>query len=304
MKRGLVAATSAAILLGASMIWKQFVAPRPEPTAAHAAFDKFGRLAAYPGKEKAACPQQNARTVVILAIGQSNIGNFGAARLSTAYGARVVNFFDGACWIAGSPLYGADQTLGEALTPVSDRLIETGAADSVVLAVASIGGRTIADFARGPLRPMLDDAITSLGARYRPTAIIWHQGESDLALATSPENYRRDFDSIVARLRVQWPQAPVFVSVATKCLPMLRDWRADNAIATAQRQLVDPARGIFAGVDTDALFADGDRSDECHMARSGQEKFASAYAALIARTMAAKSQSSVEPFNASAPPAR
>ena len=122
MKRGLVAATSAAILLGASMIWKQFVAPRPETTVAHAAFDKFGRLAAYPGKEKAACPQQSARTAVVFAIGQSNIGNFGAARLSTAYGARVVNFFDGACWIAGSPLYGADQTLGEALTPLGDPL--------------------------------------------------------------------------------------------------------------------------------------------------------------------------------------
>ncbi|HPG02340.1 MAG TPA: sialate O-acetylesterase [Rhodoblastus sp.] len=304
MKRGLVAATSAAILLGASMIWKQFVAPRPETTVAHAAFDKFGRLAAYPGKEKAACPQQSARTAVVFAIGQSNIGNFGAARLSTAYGARVVNFFDGACWIAGSPLYGADQTLGEALTPLGDRLIETGAADNVVLAVAAIGGRPISHFANGPLRPMLDDAIASLGARYAPSAIIWHQGESDLGLSTSPKDYRRDFDTIVARLQKQWPSAPVFISIATKCLPILRDWRADNSIAMAQRQLVDPARGVFAGVDTDALFVDADRSDECHMARSGQEKFASAYAALIARMMAAKGQSSVEPFNASASPAR
>lgn len=304
MKRGLVAATSAALLLGASIIWKQFGAPAVEPAAAKAAFDRFGRLAGYPGKEVVACPQQNARTAVILAIGQSNIGNFGAARLSTTHGARVINFFDGACTVASSPLYGADQTFGEPLTPLGDRLIETGAVDNVVLAVAAIGGRAIADFARGPLRSMLDDAIASLDAHYKPTAIIWHQGESDLALATAPEAYRRDFDAIVARLRTQWSEAPVFVSVATKCLPMLRGWRADNAIATAQRRLVDPARGIFAGVDTDALLADGDRSDECHMARTGQEKFATAYAALIARTMAANGQSSVAPFNASAAPAR
>ena len=298
MKRGMVAATSAAILLGASFVWKEFRAP------AGVTFDEFGRLTSYPGKRTIACPRPDARTAVILAIGQSNIGNFGATRFSTAHGARVVNFFSDACWVAGSPLYGADQTHGEALTPLGDRLIETGAADNVVLAVAAIGGRPISHFANGPLRPMLDDAIASLGARYAPSAIIWHQGESDLGLSTSPKDYRRDFDTIVARLQKQWPSAPVFVSIATKCLPILRDWRADNSIAMAQRQLVDPARGVFAGVDTDALFVDADRSDECHMARSGQEKFASAYAALIARMMAAKGQSSVEPFNASASPAR
>ena len=304
MRRDLVITAAVALAISALVVGSDLWTPEPDKAAQSAAFDGFGRLVSYTGKEKAACPRRDPRTAVIFAIGQSNIANFGATRLATTHGARVVNFFGGACWIARSPLYGADQMHGEPLTPLADRLIESGAADRVVLAVAAIGGRPIAHFASGQLRPMLDDAISSLGARYKPTAIIWHQGESDLMIATPPEDYRRDFNAIVARLRARWPEVPVFVSVATKCLPMLRDWRADNAIAMTQRQLVDPARGIFAGVDTDALFADGDRSDECHMARSGQEKFASAYAALIARTMAAKSQSSVEPFNASAPPAR
>lgn len=304
MTRGLVVTASVALALAALVAWTDPFRPEADQAPPAARFDAFGRLIAYAGKEEAACPPQDARTAVIFAIGQSNVANFGAARLASAHGARVVNFFDGSCWVARSPLYGADQTFGEPLTPLGDGLIANGAADRVVLAVAAIGGRPIAHFAREDLRPMLEAAIASLAARYRPTAIIWHQGESDLALGTSADSYKRDFGAIVARLRAQWPDAPILVSVSTKCLPMFPGWRADNAIAQAQRELVDPARRILAGVDTDALFSEADRSDACHMSRSGQEKFAAAYAGLVAKASTAGGQVSSEPFRASAAPAR
>lgn len=304
MKRGLAVTACGALALAALAVWTDPLRPAADKAPPPAQFDAFGRLVAYAGKEEAACPAQDARTAVILAIGQSNIANFGAARLASAHGARVVNFFDGACWVARSPLYGADQTFGEPLTPLGDGLIANGAADRVVLAVAAIGGRPIAHFAGAPLRPMLDATIAALAQRYRPTAIIWHQGESDLALATPADDYKRDFGAIVAQLRAQWPDAPILVSVSTKCLPMFPGWRADNAIAQAQRDLVDPARRIFAGIDTDALFADADRSDACHMSKSGQLKFAAAYAERISRLSTAGGQLSSEPFKASAAPAR
>lgn len=284
MRRGLAAAAAVACACGAYLVWNAVRQPRPEAAAPAAGFDSFGRLASYAGKEETPCPPQQPRTAVILAIGQSNVANFGAARFASSHGARAVNFFDGTCWVARSPLYGADHTLGEPLTPLADRLIETGAADRVVLAVAAIGGRPIAHFARGPLVPMLAATIGALAARYAPTAIIWHQGESDLALGTSSEDYQRDFALVAARLRAAWPKAPIYVSVATKCMPIAPDWRADNAIARAQRGLADPAQGIFTGVDTDALLADADRYDACHMAKTGQEKFAEAYAAMISAT--------------------
>ena len=304
MKRGLVVTACVALALAALIAWIDPFRPEADKAPPAAQFDAFGRLVAYAGKDEAACPPQDARTAVILAIGQSNVANFGAARLASAHGARVVNFFDGSCWVARSPLYGADQSFGEPLTPLGDGLIANGAADRVVLAVAAIGGRPVAHFAGAPLRPMLASTIAALARRYRPTAIIWHQGESDLALGTSTEDYKRDFGAIVTQLRAQWPDAPVFVSVTTKCLPMFPGWRADNAIAQAQRELVDPARRILAGIDTDMLFDDADRSDACHMAKSGQLKFAAAYAGLIARVSAAGGQVSSEPFKASAAPAR
>jgi hypothetical protein len=74
----------------------------------------------------------------------------------------------------------------------------------------------------------------------------------------------------------------MFVSVATKCLPLRQDWQRDNPIADAQRSLPDAAQGVFAGIDTDALLGPEDREGGCHLSASGQEKFAAAWMPIIA----------------------
>lgn len=68
--------------------------------------------------------------------------------------------------------------------------------------------------------------------------------------------------------------APVFVSVTSWC--DIADWKPSNPVANAQRALVDPASGIFADVDTDALLSRKERYDDCHFGAQGQEKFAAA----------------------------
>src|SRR5262249_21721009 len=81
----------------------------------------------------------------------------------------------------------------------------------------------------------------------------------------------------------QGVDAPVFVSVASRCAP---DWMPDNPVALAQRALPSPDKGILPGVDADALITEADRYDGCHFAASGQEKFASAWADLLRRAAA------------------
>src|SRR5215468_1089239 len=66
-------------------------------------FDKIGRLIAKVGSELVACPHQDDRTAVILILGQSNAGNHGGQKTKSEYGSRIVNFFDGQCYIAASP---------------------------------------------------------------------------------------------------------------------------------------------------------------------------------------------------------
>ncbi|QGM97059.1 sialate O-acetylesterase [Methylocystis parvus] len=243
-------------------------------------FDRYGRLAAFPGKEETACPSQDARTAVILAAGQSNIANHAAAPAKTSFPDKVFGFYDERCAPAASPLLGATNIGGEWLTLLGDALIRSGRYDKVVIAPASVGGQPIFRFAEGDLGVMLDETATKLAGRYRVTHVIWHQGESDYAGETGPDAYRAMFLKIVARLRAKGMAAPVFVSVATYCPPM-REWKNGNAIQTAQRALADERLGVWPGVDSDAFDPGSNRSDDCHFSAAGQAKMAEAQAKLI-----------------------
>jgi len=244
------------------------------------AFDRYGRLAAFPGKTAAACPAQDARTAVILAAGQSNIANHAAAPAKTSFPDKVFGFHDGSCAPAASPLLGATNIGGEWLTLLGDALIRSERYDRVVLVPASVGGQPIFRFAEGDLGSMLEETAKRVSERYRVTHVIWHQGESDYAGETEPEAYRAMFLKIVSRLRARGIDAPVFVSVTTYCPPM-REWKDGNAIQAAQRALPNEKLGIWPGVDSDAFDPKGSRSDNCHFSSEGQARMAEAQAKLI-----------------------
>ncbi len=119
-----------------------------------AVFDRYGRLADFPGKATVACPAQDARTAVVLAIGQSNIANETEPPQDASVHPNVFNFYQGRCVGAASPLLGASGTGGEWLTLLGDALIRSGRYDRVVLIPAAVGGQRIARFADGDLGVM------------------------------------------------------------------------------------------------------------------------------------------------------
>ena len=216
---------------------------------------------------------------VVFVAGQSNAANYGEKRQTTAFGDRVLAFFEGACSIAASPLLGATSDEGESLTPMADELIRSGRFDRVVLAPVAIGGTEIARWAFGDLAPVLHQALVSVQARYRVTHAIWHQGENDQLIGSSSADYRRNFDHLLGALRARGMAAPVFVSVTTRCYP---GWTPDNPVALAQRSLPDRARGVHAGPDTDALLPAAElRGGECHHNAAGQAHLAKLLAAAL-----------------------
>lgn len=83
------------------------------PTPSRYAFDRAGRLVSDDQKSAVPCPAQTDRTAVLLLIGQSNAGNHGGQRFHSEHGKKVVNFFDGRCFVAASPLLGSDGNEGE-----------------------------------------------------------------------------------------------------------------------------------------------------------------------------------------------
>jgi carbohydrate esterase-like sialic acid-specific acetylesterase len=240
--------------------------------------DDYGRLVAYPGKISVACPAQTANTAVLLAIGQSNVANHAARRVTTRYGRAVLNYFDGTCHIAASPLLGASSNGGEFLTLLGDRLVDHGLYRNVVVVSSGIGGSKISRWAKGgDLNAMLIATLSQVAKDYRVTHVLWHQGESDHASATTSDVYEAAFGSLVTTLTANGVDAPIYLSITSRCGT---PWSAVNPVAKAQRRLVDERR-VFLAADTDTLLESGDRYDDCHFAESGQAKVAAAYAAAI-----------------------
>ena len=264
------------------LICTQVYAQTPDPVYK---FDSYGRLiscpAVYekscPSKIEVACPVQNKETGVILAIGQSNAANTGAKLITTRFPKNVVNYFDGKCYVASSPLLGAGGIEGEFITPLADDLIDNGTYKSVVIIASAIPGSAISLWQKGgALNEMLLTTLSGLKNQFKITDIVWHQGETDFYVGNA-DAYIASFKSMMHTLADIGVTAPTFIAIATKC-NVMDNWQRKNPTALGQLQLVD-YRKVFLGADTDGLLTVGDRrEDQCHLSASGQLKTAMSYA--------------------------
>ncbi|ANL57267.1 sialate O-acetylesterase [Rhizobium phaseoli] len=250
-------------------------------------FDDKERLIGDESKTLVPCPVQTDRTAVLLILGQSNAANDGGQRYRSEYGARVVNTFDKRCFIAASPLLGSTDTKGEYWTRLGNKLIASGQNDSVILAPLAYSGSEVARWAKGgDLNPVLIDTMKKLqDSGHRVTSVLWVQGEADLVMGTTAEAYQERFMSMVDTLRQHGVEAPVYISIASKCLEPsnggFKEHIPDNAIVRAQMALAKSGHGIREGVDSDALLDGDDRYDDCHIGGSGAEKVSLAWLDLL-----------------------
>ena len=250
-------------------------------------FDDKERLIGDESKTAVACPTQTDRTAVLLILGQSNAANDGGQRHWSNYGARLVNSFDKRCFIAASPLLGSTDTKGEYWTLLGNELIESGQNDSVILAPLAYSGSEVARWASGgDLNPVLVETMKQLqDSGYRVTNVLWVQGEKDLVMGTTAEAYQEQFMSMVDTLRQHGVEAPVYISIASKCLEPsnggFKEHIPDNPIVRAQLSLSKSGHGIREGVNSDALLDGDDRYDDCHIGGTGAEKVSQAWLNLL-----------------------
>ncbi len=245
-------------------------------------FDQYGKLIAAPNKKTVTCPEQTNRTVVIFAIGQSNSANYADNKFITKYPDKVINYFNGNCYVASSPLLGASGARGEFLTPLADLLIDSGQYSNAVIVTSGIGNTAISRWRESAdLGLMLNVTLEDVSKRYQITSVIWHQGERDYLDRTDPSDYQNSFSSLRSILVGNKVDAPIFMAVSTRCgNPFV--WDVENPIANAQEALIDN-RHIFLGVDSDRLLNHNDRAllNPCHFNKEGQIKVAKSYANAI-----------------------
>jgi hypothetical protein len=207
--------------------------------------------------------------MVALVFGQSNAANFGESPHKAREG--VYNFYRGKLYAAQDPLLGAHGNGGSVWTRLGDKLIISEYYDAVVFIALGVGGTTLARWKPdGDLHPRLLEAIRDVKAHnVSITHVLWHQGEADARLKTSRNAYETMFLEMVSSIRQQGVNAPIYISVATRC----QKQREAQEIRQAQQALVNPWQGMYAGPDTDQLGL-GERYDGCHFSNEGLEKFA------------------------------
>ncbi|HUH76047.1 MAG TPA: sialate O-acetylesterase [Devosia sp.] len=265
---------------------EQVRAGEPQPESRYA-FDSQDRLIADEQRPAVSCPPQTSRTAVLLVLGQSNAANYAGQRYRSNFGEKIVNFFDGQCFVAASPLLGSTGTKGEYWTELGNKLVRSGRFENVVIVPVAYSGTAVALWAEGGhLNQVIVatvDALTSAG--FRPTQVLWDQGEFDYVLGTSEAVYRERLTSVIATLRDEGVTAPFYISIASKCLEPsnggTKDHQADNPVVRAQLALSSGSRDIRRGVNTDALLDEDDRYDDCHIGGSGTAKVAHAWSEIL-----------------------
>jgi len=248
------------------------------PDRAFGRTDEFGRLLHDPTKMEIPCPVQDATTAVLLVLGQSNAANYQGQRYQSADD-RVVNFSEGHCYVASSPLLGADGNYGESWTLLGIKLVNSGMYSKVILVPVAVGSTSIRQWAPGgSLNRTLLAVIRDAKPHFAFTGVFWNQGASDFSLHTPGDLYRSELKSLIAMIRAEGVQAPFYITRSS--LQLDAGWSEDNPITRAQASLVD-GKSIFAGPNTDHDIGEIDRFDGLHFAASGQEKFTDAWLRLL-----------------------
>jgi hypothetical protein len=243
--------------------------------------DGYGRLIYNSSYTKIKCPKQTERVGVIVAFGQSNSANHAEFKVPMSELHGVINYFNGNCYAAQSPLLGATSIDGEWITLTAKKLIEAGIYEKIVVVSSGIGGTRIERWAHeNDLNNMFMGVLSNLSKNYSVTDMIWHQGESDISY-THTEVYETYFKSMINSIRNTGIDAPIFISIASICGEAKR-WEYPNRVSIAQSNLVE-VDGIEFGVNTDVLVPIKLRYDKCHFSKIGQEIAASELAKSIAK---------------------
>jgi Carbohydrate esterase, sialic acid-specific acetylesterase len=213
------------------------------------------------------------RLAVILAFGQSNIANEGDSRGCHIPETSVYNFnlFDGRCYLARDPLLGATGDRSNVATRLGDLLVKGAVYDRVLLVPIAYGGTYMAEWtAKGRMFPRLTRTLKRLRrSGISVTHALWQQGEAEGALPNADGSaWVSQFREMVVTLRQYAMSAPIFVAQATAY-----GGASSDRIRAAQRAVVAPSAGIFAGPDMDVIGQD-ERWDACHFSTAGLERAA------------------------------
>jgi hypothetical protein len=163
---------------------------------------------------------------IILAIGQSNGGNFGSGRY-TASGLTYAYAGSGVFYQASDPMAGGEGSDASPWPRLASLLLGkphinnppcTTVTNRVFIANRAKGGTFVADWAPGGSQStyLIAQVQDMLANGLTPTRIIWVQGEADAGNTTSSA-YQASFLAMETSIRNLGVTAPIYIATATVC---------------------------------------------------------------------------------------
>lgn len=214
------------------------------------------------------CPEPSIRLGVVVSFGQSNSANSAGYRVKSEEVPDVINWYEGQCYEAKSPLLGATNTKGEWMSLTAQSLVEKGTYDQVIVLSLGLGGSPVTAWTKGSeANVRLLKSLKEIDKKYTITDMIWHQGESDLSWKVGVEGYMNSFFSLETSIRDIGIHAPLFMSIASYC----GGGDYPNNVTDAQYRIIDSTLNVVLGVNTDKLISSKMRLiDDCHFNKEGQ----------------------------------
>ena len=221
---------------------------------------------------------------VFLVLGASNASNCSDAPYSPRGEVYSLDFLRMKCTRARDPLPGASGLGGSVWSRLGDLLLERDVFQRVLFVPLGQRDAFLGDWLAGGdkydrVLLALSRLSKSLCSAVLPfSAVLWQQGEAEANhTQMSTSAYQARFYDFIAELRRGGVFSPVFVALATICEVGEPPYRNRDAIRRAQKQIPDPARGIFPGPDADLVSLD-ERFDRCHFSSDGAQHCAELWA--------------------------
>ena len=219
-------------------------------------------------REKTPCVSEaSEETMVLVVIGQSGAANTGDTQYSS--NERVLNFFEGECYMAVDPLLGATYIGGSIWTRFGDLVIKEGLYNKVVIVPVAVGGTTAKAWAHEKeLKGLLNNTVKYIKAKGMGTTHVFYmQGEADTLYKTTQKDYEKHLKNLIGYLRTQGIVSPVWISITTRV-----NEGVSQHIREAQKNIIDSTDNVFAGPDTDTVDGREYRYDGVHFSGKGMDR--------------------------------
>lgn len=205
---------------------------------------------------------------IYLTYGQSNSVNHG--QIGYEVEDKVYQYFDNSTYIYKDPALGGTGAGGSVWGMLGDKLIRNGKHDKVIFSNNGWQGKSIEELNKDPYITYLIKNHRELIQQFgRVDAILLHQGEINHQLKYGNENYYKDFEIFVQKLKENGVEIPIYLSRTSIC-----NTQPDTTLINIQNKIINEFEMVFEGPNTDLLSEKKYRlPDYCHFSMLGYEKF-------------------------------